>query len=347
LSSQEKIDATVSQQNEEIESGGLEDTNLLVGDAVRDDDYDVVDAGTIENQVGFGPLLAALQNDITIDNPTDFDQGQLFDERAAPFISKLFGFDGDGPDGTVDILVGRDIIINSSTIDLNDFGAEEFAFVAGHEIKLTVPLLINSNFPKEVTFLSRLGLFVRSITNPNGSLYLQGDEITIAPISTLEAYGQELSLDSEKSPNINGGVTFRNLIGDISIRSGNSISFATGPTFNAPNGAVRILSGNNVNINGGSFTASSVDIFAGQNINVNATSFSSAMNANLVADAMVFNNVAFMSGSSVNFFTRSGNWSTLAPVTGGVFLNGCSYGSPITGSGGPGVIVGNMNSFSR
>lgn len=156
-----------------------------------------------------------------------------------------------------------------------------------------------SSFYAHAGSITGTGTFYFDFFDGNASVSLDANSIDLSGFQ-LSAYYNPVTIDI----NANGGPV---TIGSIALE--------------APSGSSFLARGGSINISNGDFTYFNADI---------------AMNANTIT----LQNVNLNSSYSAYFYTTTGNWYDSAGHPGSLNLVNTTYGgTPITGSGGPGLIM--------
>ncbi|MDD5262381.1 MAG: FecR domain-containing protein [Methylacidiphilales bacterium] len=378
LASQDKIDHAIDQQNDQILNGKMVVTDLLVSDGdASNSGVPVVSQTTLENQIGDSAFLAALfaafSKDIMVSSSTPFPQDQIFGIKffagAEVFLGVHDSGGGNDNDPSNLALVGRNITVQSP-LNLSPYaGVANFVIASNGTLILPVSLSIIPG-PNNLTFFGKTAVNGGSMNYPGG-IDLEGGQVNMPSGSTLQGNSPNgnhgVGIRSYSDLNLNNvNLINSNPTGFVEAETEGNLTMNGGSMVGATSsmsGGIQARSGLDMNIvgttfssnytefdSGGSATLSSptftgptgytTQFYAGGSLTVTSPNFSgSAGYIRMDATKIILNNVNFPTSANVDLFTQTGNWSTISAVPGGVYLNNCTYGTLITGSGTAGVVA--------
>lgn len=291
LPSKPKIVEAVDQQKQQIASGRLEDTGLLVGQKATTEEVQVVKSEFLEKAVSTADRLNTVrQTDAFITTP-NLDSQFVFNE---PFIFTAGGLSRSSFKG----FTARNIEVSTTAINLTPYLAGgEFSILADAVLRITGPGLsffssgatVPASF--ELTVGGRTGVDIAAntgiVASQVGRLYL--------------ASGSTLSLQNVSINNPDGGLNV-SAAGDLTVNGG---TYTAGSSH-----FVRMASSADLTVNNATFVSAFPMLAASRALTVNGATFTGAGTIALDARTVNLLNINFANGTTVNLRSHLGQ---LAP----------------------------------
>lgn len=350
LPGQEKVEAAIAEQTQQIADGKKDATDLMIGEVVNGDEVQVIDANTLQAALNSGnsyaDLIDKFRQSIAVDrsvSSTLVDPANtLYMPSADALRAVAQGVNANGnisnPPNTSYLFGAKNLTISASVVDLSPYnGVEEFIFYGDQSITLGG---------------TNLGTYGGKINvHSNGDLSISGPITANAGELNLEAYSSQVDVNYSLS-NTGGSLALKNNSGHV-VMSGSSLTFsgvATGAPAISINAAGQVVflagtttfmaSGSTgetgVSIQGGDYVNFDNCIFANTSLNVNLYS---GTDVNIRGTSITAHAVDVTAAGGVGFFTVSN--STIAASAD---LNLISYG---TGSYSSEIVTSTLSSANN
>jgi len=225
-------------------------------------------------------------------------------------------------------------ITNGSSISSNGY----LELASYNDINLTGVNFTNSD-PFSSTDIATEGMLTLAGGSFNEPSHLQLESFGDMSVSNVGlAVGNSLLFQTKGMMTLTNEVFNQSNV-DLQASAGMTLA---GATFTNSAANIQAMTGGNMLLTATTtFVGGDVNLQAGPLMTANAATFNvgTYSHIRMAATEIVLNNVQFPN-VNVDLYTATGNWSSAGPVPNGVYFNNSTYaGSPITGSGGPGVVA--------